>query len=136
VRPSTKAKGQTLNLECASDVRLKGDDAIYEHVVVNLVSNASKYSPAGATVTVRLGDDGTLSVIDEGVGLSARDLALLFDPAERPSNRPTAHEPSSGEGLLLCDRWVKAMGGELVSTSTPGQGTTFTLRLPLANAQR
>jgi len=103
-------------------------------VVENLVSNAVKYSPAGGPVRVELKRDAelaTLTVVDVGMGIDAKDMDRLFRPFSRVRSRRTAQIEGSGLGLYICDRIVKAHGGRLWVESRPGQGSAFSLALPL-----
>jgi signal transduction histidine kinase/DNA-binding response OmpR family regulator len=103
-------------------------------VVENLVSNAIKYSPEGGPVRVELKRDAesaTLTVVDVGMGIDAKDMDRLFRPFSRVRSRRTAEIEGSGLGLYICDRIVKAHGGRLWVESRPGQGSAFSLALPL-----
>jgi len=103
-------------------------------VVENLVSNAIKYSPGGGPVRVELKRDAelaTLTMIDVGMGIDAKDMDRLFRPFSRVRNRRTAEIEGSGLGLYICDRIVKAHGGRLWVESQPGQGSAFSFALPL-----
>lgn len=99
-------------------------------VLVNLVTNAVRYSPRGATVSViaeRQGDTALIRVSDAGKGIAPEDQARIFDKFERvdPS------EPGgSGLGLYIARRLARAMGGDLTVESAPGEGARFTLSLP------
>jgi signal transduction histidine kinase len=107
-----------------------GDADIFSHVVLNLLSNASKFSPSEATIALTASaEPPDVTVADTGLGLDETDLSLLFKPESRPSNKPTGSESSSGQGLLLCERWMRAMGGSITSTSTKGKGSTFRVSL-------
>ncbi|MCY1030576.1 ATP-binding protein [Corallococcus sp. BB11-1] len=106
-----------------------------DQVLVNLLSNAAKYG-AGHPVSVRagLGADGEawLEVRDEGIGIEADALPRLFGRFERAvSDR---HYGGMGLGLYISRRIVDALGGSIEVASLPGQGATFTLRLPRAPA--
>ena len=100
----------------------------------NLVSNAVKFSYPGTTVRIRAGtDQGAiwLEVADQGVGIPEHELGGLFSFMHRPSVRPTGGEMSTGLGLPMVRRILEAHGGSVSASSAPGQGSTFTLRLPL-----
>jgi signal transduction histidine kinase len=100
----------------------------------NLVSNAIKYSPASATVIVRLElHHGVLhlSVKDNGPGISKADQAKLFKKFVRLSARPTGGEPSSGLGLAIVKRLVQNLGGEVWCSSEFGAGSTFYVSVPV-----
>jgi signal transduction histidine kinase len=101
-------------------------------IVVNLIGNAVRYSPEGAMVwlrTERDADTAVLIVADQGKGIEIDDQARIFDKFERVD--PT--EPGgSGLGLYISRRLARAMGGDIVVDSAPGQGARFVLTLPAA----
>lgn len=127
-------KGQHLTLDPGVPMSLHTDPRILADLVDALLSNASKFSPAGTTTTIRLRAEGgtvLLEVQDQGVGLSAADLAQVFDRFAWLESRPTAGE-SQGRGTLARARaWAEALHGSLSVTSPGvGQGCLFSLRLP------
>lgn len=101
-------------------------------IMVNLIGNALRYSPRGATVWLRLqrdGDRAVAIVADQGKGIAVADQARIFEKFERvdPS------EPGgSGLGLYIARRLARAMGGDLTVDSAPGMGARFILSLPAA----
>ena len=101
-------------------------------ILVNLVGNAVRYSPAGGTVWLRCERDGgmvAVIVADQGKGIAAEDQARIFDKFERVD--PT--EPGgTGLGLYIARRLARAMGGDIIVDSAPGQGARFVLTLPMA----
>lgn len=101
-------------------------------VLTNLISNAIKYSPSGGDITVELtpgAKEVSISVKDEGIGISEEDLPRVFEPFRRTaSTRETI--PGIGLGLSVSKRIAEAHGGQIVVSSKPGAGSTFTLRLP------
>jgi signal transduction histidine kinase len=106
-------------------------------VVTNLLSNATKYSPPGSTITVALGIEHTahgrwavLRVVDQGMGIPALDLPHIFERCYRASNVAGRIE-GRGIGLAGSRRMVEQHGGTLALESTEGTGTTVTVRLPL-----
>jgi len=104
-------------------------------VLDNLVSNAVKFSPPGKqiSVTVRCaGEVVECQVQDQGPGLTPEDLRGMFRRYGRLSTRPTGGEPSTGLGLSIVKKLVQGMNGALSCDSIPGQGATFTFRLPRA----
>jgi signal transduction histidine kinase len=113
------------------------DAARVHQVLDNLLSNAIKYSPVGGRVRLALrreGDDALVSVTDEGVGIPPEELARLFEPFQRaPSARKVAH--GLGLGLWVVRRIVEAHGGHIRVESQPGEGSTFSIRLPLAASE-
>jgi CheY-like chemotaxis protein len=103
-------------------------------VVENLLSNASKYSPDGGEIGLRVEAEGetvTMSVTDKGIGISAQELERLFRPFSRVRSPKTADIEGSGLGLYICDRIVRAHGGRLWAESQPGEGSTFSFTIPL-----
>lgn len=103
-----------------------------ERVIDNLLSNAVKYSPQGGVVTVRLHQDNgwiLLSVTDEGVGIPASELELIFERFHRASN-VTGTFQGTGIGLAGARSIVEQHDGTLTVESEEGRGSTFTVRLP------
>ena len=111
------------------------DPARIEQVLANLLSNAAKYSATDSTVTVRVTrepDVVAIAVIDEGIGMSTADMAHIFEPFHRVGRSTSG---GLGLGLYVSSMILRAHGGELVVESTPGQGSTFTVRLPDAEGK-
>ncbi len=111
------------------------DASALNQVIDNLLSNAVKFSPSGKKihVSVRPDDDHVACAIrDEGPGFTAGDKAKMFRRYGRLSARPTGGEPSTGLGLSIVRKLTNAMNGELSCESEPGQGATFTIKLPKA----
>jgi signal transduction histidine kinase len=100
-------------------------------VVVNLLTNAIRYSPEGGQIWVRTdreGDLAALIIADQGKGISTEDQARIFEKFERVD--PT-EAGGTGLGLYIARRLARAMGGDLAVDSAPGQGARFTFTLPL-----
>ena len=115
---------------------VQADAAALDQVLDNLLSNAIKFSPPGKQIRVTVSSPGTryveCQVQDEGPGFSESDRTRMFRRYARLSARPTGGEPSTGLGLSIVKKLVLAMHGELACESTPGNGATFTVRLPRA----
>jgi signal transduction histidine kinase len=111
-----------------------GADAVrLQQVLDNLLQNAIKYSPEGSRVRVTLSADereAAISVADEGGGIPAEDLPLVFDPFFRSKSAGDA--PGTGLGLSVARQIVAAHGGRIDVQSQPGHGSTFTVVLPRA----
>jgi two-component system sensor histidine kinase/response regulator len=106
-----------------------------DQIFSNLISNAVKFSPSGKKIYVAVRSNGhyvECSIRDEGPGFTEEDKARMFRRYGRLSARPTGGETSTGLGLSIVRKLVLAMNGELLCESTPGQGATFTFRLPKA----
>jgi signal transduction histidine kinase len=110
------------------------DQRHLERVLLNLGSNALKFTPAGGRVEitgVRDGDDVVITVADTGIGIPEADLDRLFDRFFRASNATAAAIPGTGLGLAIVRQIVEGHGGSLTLESTEGVGTTVRVRLPL-----
>jgi len=109
----------------------------YDHIrtaVMNIVSNAVKYTPDGGTLEIKTylsGGLANLSVKDSGIGIAANDLPHIFDRFFRVKGKATRHITGSGLGLSLVKEVVDAHQGYIEVDSIPGEGTTFTLSFPL-----
>lgn len=113
------------------------DAEIVLRIAVNLASNAVKFSPAGATVSVTItceDDKLRLVVADQGPGISAADQKKLFKKFARLSARPTGGETSSGLGLAIVKRLVEAHSGVVVCDSALGAGATFRVEIPVSSS--
>jgi signal transduction histidine kinase len=105
-----------------------------EQVLNNLLSNAVKYSPNGGEITVSVSHDTrwvTIGVRDQGMGIDEEHQRSLFERFYRAGAEQTDIQ-GLGLGLYVTRRIVDAHGGEITVTSTPGEGSEFTVRLPLA----
>jgi len=106
-------------------------------IVTNLLSNAFKYSPAGAPVIVKLtklGDFALISVQDRGEGIAMDDQDRVFERFYRAETGLTQTAGGFGLGLFIARSLAEAMGGGLVLSSRPGEGSTFSVSLPLLMA--
>lgn len=117
-------------------VPVLGDFRRALQIVVNLLGNALRYSPAGARVAIMVEGDGRtarLTVADQGKGIAAADQARVFAKWERVD----PGEPGgSGLGLYIARRLARAMGGDLTVASAPGEGARFTFSLAAAPERR
>jgi len=113
------------------------DVELFERAVANLLDNALKFCPPASTVTLsamRRGGGVEVSVADDGPGIAAADLPLLFDRffQSRTTVAPATAEGSRGLGLAIVKRIVELHGGEVVVESTLGRGTRIVLSMPAA----
>jgi len=116
-------------------VVVDADPLRVDQVLTNLVSNAIKYSPRERPVEVRVAkEDGhaTISVRDQGWGITPGDQERVFDRFFRVENALTRRTGGTGLGLYLAKQLVQAMRGRLWVASRPGEGSTFSFTLPLA----
>ncbi len=122
----------TLTVDCPAGLSVTSDQNLLEEILVNLVSNAIKYTPAGGTVALRAATDDevvTIDVADTGYGNPLQQHKKIFTKVFRGENILRFHTDGTGLGLYLSHRLVELLGGELTFFSRENQGTTFTLRL-------
>jgi PAS domain S-box-containing protein len=137
-RPQFDAKRQQLQIEFADDggLWIDADPARIEQIFGNLLTNASRYTPEGGNISVRVtqeGDEAVARVRDDGIGISAEMLPHLFDPfAQADSSLDRAHG-GLGIGLTLVRSLAQLHGGTATARSDGiGCGSEFTIRLPCA----
>jgi signal transduction histidine kinase/CheY-like chemotaxis protein len=117
-----------------SPAHVKGDHKRLVQVVANLLGNATKYTPEGGTIALRLDADGhdyVLNVADDGIGMEPGLVARVFDLFTQAERTPDRSQGGLGLGLALVKSLVELHGGA-VSANSPGlgKGSTFTVRLP------
>ncbi|MGH8256341.1 MAG: PAS domain-containing protein, partial [Steroidobacteraceae bacterium] len=112
------------------------DREMWEKIVLNLLSNAFKYTLCGKVVVrlSRQAGQAMLEVIDTGVGIPAREVPRLFERFHRVEGIQGRTQEGSGIGLALVQELVKLHGGAITATSEPGRGTTFRVTLPFGTA--
>jgi signal transduction histidine kinase len=116
-------------------VRLPVDRGRIRQMLLNMVTNAIKYTPQGGTVTLKLTEDDDaviLSVRDTGIGIAPGDLPHIFERFWRadPARSRTGERPGVGLGLAITKWIAEAHGGSITVASRPGRGTVFTVLLP------
>ena len=128
-------KGLTLSLslDAAADGVYLGDPTRVRQVVANLVSNAVKFTEAGAVdiAATRRGEELFLSVSDTGIGISQTQIDALFQRFAQADSTTTRRFGGTGLGLAICHQLALAMGGSIDVNSAPGLGSTFTFHLSL-----
>jgi two-component system sensor histidine kinase KdpD len=110
------------------------DAVLIERVLVNLLENASKYTPAGSTVSLTAevqADRLCISVSDNGPGLPPGREEAVFQKFTRGERESAT--PGVGLGLAICRAIVESHGGKITAANRPGGGANFTLNLPLGN---
>ena len=110
----------------------RGDESLMRHILINLLTNAVKYSKEAAAIEFTLerhNGEAIFRVQDRGIGIPAADQKQLFSAFHRGQN--AGQVPGTGLGLLIVKRCVEVHGGQITCDSSEGQGTTFTVKLPL-----
>ncbi|WP_164104297.1 PAS domain-containing sensor histidine kinase [Candidatus Laterigemmans baculatus] len=134
LRPQVEAGQLTLETEISPKLRsLRGDKDKLQALLVNLIGNAVKYTPAGGHVWVRAAvreDQLEIVVQDDGIGISAEDLPRVFEKFFRAEQSSVQEQRGNGLGLAFAREVARLHHGDITAESTPGEGSTFTLRLP------
>jgi signal transduction histidine kinase len=116
--------------------RLRADGGRLRQVLINLVNNALKFTPAGGRITLalRLEPDALIiEVTDTGIGIAAADLLRVFEPFTQIDSQLARRYPGAGLGLYLSRVLTEAQGGTLNLESQPGEGTTARVRFPASS---
>jgi len=137
VRPLVERNGNTLGVERAAELGLVvADGAKLRQVLLNLLSNAAKFTEKGRIVLKASAElvDGrswlVIAVSDTGIGISADGLARLFVDFSQADAAIAVKYGGTGLGLALSQKLARLMGGEIAAESAPGRGSCFTLRIP------
>ena len=116
------------------DIRVNGDPDALEQVILNLLTNAMKFSTDRTEIELGIrknGENAELWVTDWGIGIKADDVDLIFRDYFRAENAVQMKAPGTGLGLSLVRHVVEAHGGQIDVKSTLGKGSTFLIKLPL-----
>lgn len=137
VTPAADVKFQVVTLSAQDPIIVTADEARVRQILVNLMGNAVKFTPADGTVSVsvtRVVQDGAVwgevRVEDSGPGISKSEQKAIFEPYYRSEGTATA--PGVGLGLAICVGLIEQMGGKLSLESEPGLGSCFIARFPAA----
>ena len=137
VEPLVRERGLSMHLELPEQkVVTRSDAAKVRQILKALLSNAAKFSSAGE---LRLeleteGESALLHVRDDGIGIAPEDRERIFDPFWQADQSSVREVGGMGLGLTVSRRLARLFGGDIEVESGPGRGSTFTLRLPLADA--
>lgn len=143
VMPLAVKRNNTIeNLSPALPGTIYSDAGKLRQILINLLGNAAKFTENGtiqmrarredaAGITDPAGMWLNISVEDSGIGINPEDLPRLFQPFSQVDPSVTRRYEGSGLGLALSRRLAQALGGDITVMSTPGQGSTFTLRMPV-----
>ncbi|HET7248603.1 MAG TPA: GAF domain-containing protein, partial [Gemmatimonadales bacterium] len=135
VQPLIAKRGNRFELVAAADLgTIRADATRVRQVLLNLLSNASKFTADGVIALAVGRDDGhlTFRVSDTGIGMTAEQLGRLFEAFAQAEASTASKYGGTGLGLAISRRLCQMMGGDIAVQSEPGKGSTFTVRLPLA----
>jgi signal transduction histidine kinase len=137
LQPPAAQKDQRLRAGRAGTLAVRADPNRLRQVLVNLIDNAIKYTPARGRIDLHVGATERaghpfvgIAVTDNGPGIAADVSTTVFEPYQRGGG--AAYEPGLGLGLYISRELVRQMGGDIELQSEPGQGSTFTAFLPMA----
>ena len=133
--PGAEASGLTLVADWGdTPTAAMADSNLIKRIVLNLLSNAMKFTPRGGAIRVsvedRQGDGLAIAVRDTGVGIAPEDIATALEPFGQIAHPMMCNDGGTGLGLSLARRFAELHGGSLTIDSTPDHGTTVTLLLP------
>ncbi len=133
ISPLLRGKQQTLNTDLPESIPIiHGDGQRLEQVLLNLMNNATKFTPEGGNITVRVRKQDTglvIGVHDDGIGIAKEEQESIFKPYSRLSSDTRRH-PGLGLGLALAKQVVELHGGRIWVDSEPGEGSTFSFFIP------
>lgn len=134
LEPQAAGRGVALDFAALRPVHVEADPDRLAQVVVNLVDNALRHTPAGGTVRVEVDADGgeaVLRVHDTGSGIPYKDLPHIFERFYVVDRSRTRATSGAGLGLSIVKQIVEGHGGHVAAESLLGSGATFTVRLPV-----
>jgi two-component system OmpR family sensor kinase len=139
VTPLAQERGLSLTARRLDHAQVAGDTAQIIQIIMSLVDNALNYTPNGGIVTLAVevvGDQARVTVSDTGIGIGSNDLPHIFERFYRADAARSRVMGGSGLGLALAQEFTRAHTGALTVQSRVGQGSSFTLALPLARAEK
>jgi PAS domain S-box-containing protein len=142
VEPQFERKEVGFAVDLPRDLVVRADREKVQQILLNLLSNAVKFTPSGGRVRVEAvpaADDRQqlmLRVSDSGIGIPAEKLDAVFEPFVQVDESRARGQEGTGLGLAISRDLARGMNGDLTAESTPGEGSTFTLHLPLAEPLR
>jgi signal transduction histidine kinase len=128
-----------VSVSVEEDAVVDGDSDALTRVMTNLLTNAARFSPDGTAIRVSVGAEdsvGTVTVDDEGPGISVEERDLIFEPFYRGKGDAVIGQPGTGVGLAVVKNLTEQMGGSVLVDGNGRQGARFTVRLPLTDGHR
>jgi signal transduction histidine kinase len=135
IEPLAATKGIRVQAELSAALYVSADPGKLRQMLLNLVSNAVKFTPSSGRVAIevrRLEGAVEISVTDTGIGIAESDRGRLFEAFRQIDSPSASHQQGTGLGLALTKRYVELHGGKIHFVSEVGKGSIFTLSLPLA----
>jgi two-component system NtrC family sensor kinase len=137
--PIVRSRDQSLTLNLTPRIPKISVDALrVEQILLNLLSNATKFTPKGGSISISTDKQNGLMVIeiqDSGPSIQPEEQHKVFQPFYRLKSNNKEHIPGAGLGLALCKHLVELHGGKIWVESEQGKGNTFVFTLPLGNNQ-
>ena len=134
MRPDLEAHGHTITCQAAQGIpNVTGDRQRLEQVIINIISNAIKYTPDGGHIDIEMHPEKDMlitTVTDNGVGIPADDIAHIFERFYRVEKSRTSDAGGTGLGLAIAKELVEAHGGQISIQSRPGEGTAVRIAIP------
>jgi CheY-like chemotaxis protein len=137
IEPMATKNGNRIVIECPADLdTMHADQTRFRQCLLNLASNANKFTEKGTiTIDARQGQESgrdwiTLAVADTGIGMTPEQMGKLFQEFSQASSRTASKYGGTGLGLAISRHFCRMMGGDITMESEPGEGSTFTIRLP------
>jgi signal transduction histidine kinase len=133
IQPQLAANKLQYDAKVDTRVQVRADRGKLAQILLNLLGNAVKFTPAGGSIQLRvnaLASEALVDVTNSGPGIPADKIEAVFDPFVQLETSPSARQQGTGLGLAISRDLARGMGGEVTVASVPGVSTTFTLRLP------
>ena len=133
--PLVRRNGNKCTVQCEGEIGIVRADATkLKQVLMNLVSNAAKFSRNGEIrISIRDADAGRfeIAVADTGIGMTEEQMSRLFQPYQQATDSTARQFGGTGLGLAISRQFCRLMGGDLIVASEAGKGSTFTAMLPV-----
>jgi signal transduction histidine kinase len=137
IEPLATKNSNKVAVHCDAGVgTMQADQMRLRQALLNLMSNANKFTERGAiNINARQGQENgrdwiTIAVADTGIGMTPEQMSKLFQEFSQPSSTTASRYGGTGLGLAISRRFCQMMGGDITVESAPGEGSTFTIRLP------
>ena len=133
IEPMATKNGNRIVVDCRSDLgTIHADQTRFRQALLNLASNANKFTEKGTVTIAALtgGDWITIAVADTGIGMTEEQMGKLFQEFTQASSTTASKYGGTGLGLAISRHFCRMMGGDITVESKPGEGSTFTMRLP------